>query len=400
MSSEIEVRINTEIAWIKGQFLAANEAGLHAQAENFQKALLILQEDLRNEHEHQRKQDSKRQRLDVNYEVLNAVAELPTSVAELQTSVAELQTSVAELQTSVAELKTSVAELQTSVAELKTSVTDLANSNAELKTSVTDLANSNAELKTSVAKLEIKVEDVSAILPHRYVEGVRLASVNILSTTGSSIGVAVFVSQRRIISALHVFTTHYGYENQPDPDTVIQGLLHRPNEQEENVTFRLVNYNERFDLAVLELDDAYGDANYSLELPAVDSDQIWRDNVAKFQAKLAVTSFTSAVAMQAPDVVDVSFCVIPATPIKLTRHHLLYMSQLFSGDSSGALLVTSDGSLRGLHLQTVNQANEQLRIGAPPDDMVASINSLISGLSSGFIGLRLDVQEVQDIILN
>jgi hypothetical protein len=104
-------------------------------------------------------------------------------------------------------------------------------------------------------------------------------------------------------------------------------------------------------------------------------------------------------AIQAPDAIDVSFCVIPAFLIKLTPHHLVYTSSLFSGDTGGAVLIASDGSLRGVHQQTVNQASEMLGTSASSAAVAKSINSLISGLSSGFIGLRLDAQEVQDIIL-
>jgi hypothetical protein len=332
-------RIEAEIVWNKKQLLAAIDSGNVALANNFLKVLLLLYEDLKSEHEreHQRQQ-SKRQRIEGNDEVLSIVTAINSKVSELATKV--------------------------------------------------------VELNSSVAKLDIKVDDANTILPDRYVEGVRLASVNVLNATGNSIGVALFVTRRRIISALHIFTEHYGRG-----DNAIHGLMHRPNDQEERVTFRPVNLDERFDLAVLELGDAYGDANYSLTLPAANSNRIRKDNVGKNQTKLAVISFTSAVANQAPDAVDVSFCVIPAALIKLTPHHLMYTSTLFSGDSGGAVLVASDGSLRGLHLKTVNQANEEFRIGAPTEEMVASILSLISGLSSGFIGLRLDAQAVQDIIL-
>jgi hypothetical protein len=242
------------------------------------------------------------------------------------------------------------------------STAELLNAVAEIKTSVTNLANSIYQRFT---QLEEKVDDANAILPDRYVEGTLLASVNIVDIKGRSIGVAIFVSERRAISALHVFTSHYDLKQKENihlnRDIAIYGILHRPEEQKENVQFRVVNHNNNSDLVVLELDDAYSDASYSLALRAVNVNQIWKGNISKIQTKRAVTAFTSAMAIQVPDAVDVSFCVIPVTLIKLTPHHLVYTSSLFSGDSDGALLIASDGSLRGVHQQTINQASEVLR---------------------------------------
>jgi hypothetical protein len=93
--------------------------------------------------------------------------------------------------------------------------------------------------------------------------------------------VAIFVSERRAISALHVFTSHYGLKQKKNVllnrDIAIYGILHRPEEQKENVQFRVVNHNNKFDLVVLELDSAYSEANYSLALPAVNANRIWKE---------------------------------------------------------------------------------------------------------------------------
>ncbi len=268
--------------------------------------------------------------------------------------------------------------------------------------SIAELSNSFAELSDSVKDLRQKVNDSVVILPRRYKELVRLASVNIFDVEGNSIGVAIFISQRRIISALHIFTKHYGFKKRKNAqfnlNTAIHGLLHRPNKQEERASFRVVDYKDSWDLAVLELIDSYSDASHFVALPAIGSNDT-KDNEEEDLDKLAVTSFTSALANQAPNAVDVSFCVCPAALLKVSNHHLLYSSSLFSGDSSGAVLLSKDGSLRGVHQESVNQASDELRRGATPKDMVKSINSLISGLSSGFIGLRLDVMEVQNFIL-
>jgi hypothetical protein len=241
-----------------------------------------------------------------------------------------------------------------------------------------------------------------ATLPHRYQEAVRLASVNMLDAEGNGIAVALFVSERRAISALHVFAAHYGFTQRKSADfnlrTVVHGLVHRPNEREEKASFRMVDYHESWDLAVLELHDTSSDASHFVALPEIGINKCpvrLEDEIDK----LAVTSFTSFCASMAPNAVDVSFSVIPATFVKTSKHRLLYSSVLFSGNDGGAILSSKDGSLRGMHLKSVNEAREELRTGVTPAEVVGSINSLINGLSGGFFGLRLDIEEVQKFIL-
>jgi len=62
------------------------------------------------------------------------------------------------------------------------------------------------------------------------------------------------------------------------------------------------------------------------------------------------------------------------------------------------VIFSTDGHVIGMHLESVNEAHEQIRLDATDEEIVGSINSLISGLSQGFIGLRLDCQEVYEII--
>jgi hypothetical protein len=106
----------------------------------------------------------------------------------------------------------------------------------------------------------------------------------------------------------------------------------------------------------------------------------------------------------------------------LASHHVLYSSTLFSGDSGGAVILSSDGVARAIHQETVNQAKELDRIigidgeeetddldeNSPmPDEIMPStirritrtVNSLVSGWSQGFIGLRLDRADIQAFIM-
>eukprot|EP01031_Cornospumella_fuschlensis_P030733 gene30733-37133_t len=83
--------------------------------------------------------------------------------------------------------------------------------------------------------------------------------------------------------------------------------------------------------------------------------------------------------------------LLPATLYKMSANHVLYMSNLFSGDSRGAVVLSRIGCVVALHLETVNQANEELQRGRYDLEEVAnSVNNIIQGYSQGFLGLRLN----------
>ena len=72
--------------------------------------------------------------------------------------------------------------------------------------------------------------------------------------------------------------------------------------------------------------------------------------------------------------------------------HLSYDCPSFSGDSGrGGAVVVKGGEVIGMHLETINQARERVRLLTPNtrlDDIEESVDSLIRGrLSSGFIAL-------------
>jgi hypothetical protein len=82
-------------------------------------------------------------------------------------------------------------------------------------------------------------------------------------------------------------------------------------------------------------------------------------------------------------------------------HYLRYRSSLFSGDSCAALIHADDGTVLGVHLETVNEASEALRKGEYDLETVAeSVNNLIQGFSQGFVGLRLDCPELLELLDN
>jgi hypothetical protein len=242
-------------------------------------------------------------------------------------------------------------------------------------------------------RLQQAVTDSRMTLPLRYRERTLLSSVNIFHRY-EAIGVGFFLhSPRRIVTVLHSLEKHYG--NLVIGTTIVNGFMHRRQLNGEfpleSARFILLRANKKFDLAVLELLSRHEDAEYALELPDVGR--------AYETDKLAVTSFSNTLHEQAPVEIARAFCVIEATFIKSSEHHIVYHSNLFSGDSGGAVLFSQDGIVRAIHQETVNQAREELdRNSFNDDEIVVSVNSLISCLSQGFIGLRLDVEDVQQFI--
>ncbi len=95
------------------------------------------------------------------------------------------------------------------------------------------------------------------------------------------------------------------------------------------------------------------------------------------------------------------FLVVRGELVKISDHHIVYSSNLFSGDSGGAVICSDDGNVIGMHQETVNQANEKL----DEEDVTLtavnkSVESIIGGLSQGFIGIRLDTDDIRVMIDN
>jgi hypothetical protein len=99
----------------------------------------------------------------------------------------------------------------------------LGNTNKEIQ----ELRKENQELRKEIA-------DSQYTLPPRCVDILRLSSVNILSANGEkSVGMAFFVSERKLISVDHVFRSHYSREKKKlctgtvAPGTKFQAQIHR-----------------------------------------------------------------------------------------------------------------------------------------------------------------------------
>jgi hypothetical protein len=95
------------------------------------------------------------------------------------------------------------------------------------------------------------------------------------------------------------------------------------------------------------------------------------------------------------------FAVMPATIYKVSDNHVVYSSSCFSGESGGAVVFGPTGKVFALHLETVNQANERLRKEEITLAEVAdSVNSIVRGMSQGFLGLRLDSKLISSLLFN
>ena len=92
--------------------------------------------------------------------------------------------------------------------------------------------------------------------------------------------------------------------------------------------------------------------------------------------------------------------VFPASIAKAHDRHFVYLAPSFAGDSGGAIILRN-GSASGIHIETVNQVRERLRVDSLKDDaqtgenisylrdVEASVDSLTSALSSGALGISV-----------
>ena len=79
-----------------------------------------------------------------------------------------------------------------------------------------------------------------------------------------------------------------------------------------------------------------------------------------------------------------------ATITKVSRHHFLYQSSTYAGDSGGALTL-ADGNVIGMHLEGINACRERRRTATTTSDKLKqcedSIDGLIEGTAQGCLGL-------------
>ena len=122
------------------------------------------------------------------------------------------------------------------------------------------------------------------------------------------------------------------------------------------------------------------------------------------EKRIAITSFGIAITAELAGIKfdGDDFAVLPAEIFRLRTNHIVYLSNCFSGDSGGAVVFSKTGEAIALHLETVNQANEELEHGNYTlEDVANSVSSVTRGFSQGgFLGLRLGTDCVRNMIFN
>jgi len=247
-----------------------------------------------------------------------------------------------------------------------------------------DLLQRLVDLEQSNARLEQEVDDSHYTLPPRHVEPVKKSSVLILNDDMTSAGVGFFVSPKIVVTANHNLTS---YRNATSINVKVFSNIGFVSA---NLTVKVRNTD--LDLAVLTF---AGTQHSHLSIIS--------DASSVGEQRLAVTSFSIAISAELSEIQfeGDGFALVPAQMFKISSNHIVYQSNVFSGDSGGAVVFSKEGKVVALHLETVNQAHEELEHNSYTLGNVAnSVNSIIRGFSQGFLGLRLDSQAIQDLIFN
>jgi V8-like Glu-specific endopeptidase len=242
-----------------------------------------------------------------------------------------------------------------------------------------------------IRTLEQTVDDLKTILPARFVENTEKSSIKILrynaeNETLEGCGVGFFINNNMVVSCAHNFPELKDIVNNDIKKIIAKGEIY----DGQVIELRLIGFSgaNEYDLAIFETE--YNNTHHL----TIGSPQ-------QHDTRLAITSFSIGLtnAVGRDNVMRQHFMVIQGILIEVTNHHIVYQSNLFSGDSGGAVICASDGRVIGIHTETVNEAHEKIeneRITLA--ELNESINSIVSGLSQGFVGLRLDSDVIGKIL--
>ena len=231
-----------------------------------------------------------------------------------------------------------------------------------------------------------KQEDMTVVIPLRFQASVKGATVEILSCDQNTyVGVGFFVRPDLIITAAHNLSEVYAV-----------GATVFVNVHADNGNLKMIEFTYRGDLVGSDISVISSSSYTSPHVLQISSVAMVPDSCTR----LAVTTFHNAISQQLGGSIPRGFGVFPAILLRRSEHHLLYDSTLFSGDSGAALIHAGDGTVIGLHQEAVNEAGDTLKEEEFKDTAKVghSVNSLLGGLSQGFVGLRLDTAEVRDFL--
>lgn len=249
-------------------------------------------------------------------------------------------------------------------------------------------------LKQRIEILEQQVDDSHYVLPKRFQSNVRNSSVKICSLNDEPCGVGFFVSENVIVTAAHNLNS-YKQVHSDTGEKIVKAFIYESSDVMIAVNLVLTTWHADYDLAVLKYD-----SNHS-EFLRINSDC----DISLGENRLAITTFSITMDSILKEDVNIrnisldTFAVMSAELFMIKKNHFVYRSNCFSGDSGGAIIFSNSGKVVGLHLETVNEANEELELGKfKLADVAESVNSCVRGFSSGFLGLRLDTETIQKII--
>ena len=256
-------------------------------------------------------------------------------------------------------------------------------------------------IRFKIELLKLQIEDSEQILPKRFITRTQLSTVYLLCPERKeAISIGYFIgSTNRAVTSLNVLSNYYQLS---DYSVRIKGTIHKRQRDGSikvvNVELNYLNGNTKNNIAILTLNNSMA-ADACLQMPNINS------NLESNQ-KLVIIAYTNTSRRihTHNNINHNNICILPAYYYKSSAYHLAYSSILFSGNCSGALVLTTDGIVRAIHTHTVNQAREAIRhqgrIGSnDKDEVVDSLNDLTSCMSQGFIGLRLDSRDIQSTIM-
>ena len=212
------------------------------------------------------------------------------------------------------------------------------------------------------------------------------SSIVILDSSGQTCGVGFYVTNSRVITALHNLQTY------DDATIIYHGQYTDINERFVQFELKKIRDDADFDIAVFETEresslflsiEPWEDVNVGIKKLAITTFNIWSAGRRKeFKGKCA-------------------FGVMSGEFYRCSVDYLAYGCNAFSGDSGGVIIFSKTGKVIGMHLFTENQASEKLRLDEFKAKKVTdSINNIIAGYSQCFVGLRLDSQSVRNLILS
>ncbi|KAH9244346.1 hypothetical protein BASA81_018242 [Batrachochytrium salamandrivorans] len=199
------------------------------------------------------------------------------------------------------------------------------------------------------------------------------------------IGVAFFVSPTRALTALHNLIPII--ETDPLDDSAVfqlasslEVILKR--DDGSTLQVKVVACNKQYDYAVLG--SAVPVKHFLTIGPAPDILDLEECILLTWGIGLADELET-----------DPGFTVHQARIMRQSAHHITYDAETFDGDCGGALILTRNCTVIGMHQETVNRARERKRLNledkrSDKQRMEDSVDSLIASSSKGAVALRLD----------